>query len=138
MPADARRGRGQTLGRNQRLLRTAEFQAVYAAKGRAADGRLVVYARASGLEETRLGLSVGLRVGGSVVRNRVKRLLREAFRLNRAAFPAGYDIVIVPLASDYTFQEIDRRLKSLVPAAIRRFGEVAGRGGPAAERPGDP
>ena len=137
MSAGARRPR-QTLGRNQRLLRTAEFQAVYAAKGRAADGRLVVYARASGLAETRLGLSVGARVGGSVVRNRVKRLLRETFRLARATFPGGYNVVIVPLASDYTFQEIDRRLRSLVPAAIRRFDEIAGRGGQAAERPGDP
>jgi ribonuclease P protein component len=129
-PADRRPP--ATLNRDQRVRRTAGFQAAYAAKGRAADGRLVVYARVNGLGRTRLGLSVGARIGGSVVRNRVKRLLREAFRQARADFPTGYDIVIVPLAADYTFQEIDRRLRALVPAAVRRFGEMAARGAPPA------
>jgi ribonuclease P protein component len=121
------------------VLKTAEFKAAYAAKGRAADGRLVVYARANGLAEIRVGLSVGSRVGGSVVRNRVKRLLREALRQARADFPTGYDIIIVPLAADFTFQELDRRLRLLVPSAVRRFVEVAARSKtPAVERPGAP
>ncbi len=140
-PLKSRKAAGaprQTLGRNQRLLRTAEFQAAYAAKGRAADGRLVVYARANDRPETRLGLSVGARVGGAVVRNRIKRLLREAFRQTRAEFPGGYDIVIVPVAREYTFEEIQGRLRSLVPAALKRFVEVSSRTSRPAERPGAP
>ena len=109
-----------TLGRGLRLRNTTAFRAVYAARARAADGRLVAYARPNGLEVTRLGVSVGRRSGGAVERNRIKRLLREAFRQARAAFPRGYDIVLVSLGSDYTFAEMDRRIRVLVPGAIRR------------------
>jgi ribonuclease P protein component len=136
-PPDVRRRSRPTLGREERLRKTSQFAAVYAARGRTADGRLVVYARANGLPQMRLGLSVGARVGGAVARNRIKRLLREAFRQARAVFPGGYDIVIVPVVREFTLEDVDRRLRALVPAAIRRFGEV-GRGGGPAERPGGP
>ena len=114
------RGRA-TLGRRERVLKTSAFRAVYAARARAGDGRLVAYARASGLDTTRLGLSVGKRCGGAVERNRIKRLLREAFRQARRDLPAGYDIVLVPVARDYTLGELDGRIRALVPEAIRRF-----------------
>lgn len=123
-PASSRRR--ATLGRGERVLKTAAFRRVYAARARAGDGRLVVYARPSGLAVTRLGLSVGKSCGGSVQRNRIKRLLREAFRQVRQAMPAGYDIVVVPLGRDYTFAEVDARLRALVPEAIRRCSRAAG------------
>jgi ribonuclease P protein component len=107
------------------VRRTADFRAVYAARARAADERLVVYARPNGRPVTRLGVSVGRRSGGSVQRNRTKRLLREAFRQARAAWPPGLDIVVVALGRDYTFQEVDGRLRRLVPDAIRRAGPTA-------------
>jgi len=123
-----------TLARRQRLLKTAEFRAVYGARARASDGRLVVYARQNGLDATRLGLSVGRRVGGSVQRNRIKRLLREAFRHARAEFPPGYDVVIVPLAGEYALEEVARRLRTLVPQAVQRSAAArSGVSGKAAE-----
>jgi len=109
-----------TLSRRQRLLKASAFQVVYATRARAADACLVVYARPNGLGLTRLGLSVGKRYGGAVRRNRAKRFLREAFRLSRAAFPAGYDIVIVPIGRIESLADVERRLKALVPDAIRR------------------
>jgi ribonuclease P protein component len=115
-------GERPTLRRNQRILSTAEFRAAYAGRARAGDGRLVAYARPNGLRQTRLGVSVGKRCGGAVERNRVKRLLREAFRRMRATFGGGYDIVIVPLGRDYSLGEVDRSLRALVSAAIRRAG----------------
>lgn len=67
---------------------------------------MVVFVAPNGLGHARLGLSVGRRVGGAVRRHRVKRLLREAFRLEMAQLPAGYDLVVnvrqhevMPLAS---------------------------------------
>lgn len=109
-----------TLGRRQRILKTGEFRAVYAARGRAGDGRLVVYARPNGLGMTRLGVSVGKRCGNAVRRNRIKRLIREAFRQVRAEFPVGYDVVVVPVGRDYSFAEVDGGIRSLLPQAIGR------------------
>jgi ribonuclease P protein component len=124
-----------TLGRHQRLLKTVQFRAVYAARARAGDGQVVVYARANDLGRTRLGLSVSKRVGNSVRRNYVKRLMREVFRRLRADVPTGYDIVIVPLPGEYSLEDVRRRLSSLVPAAIRRSSS-GGRGkGPTATTP---
>ena len=112
-----------SLKPHERLRTTREFRAVYAARARAADGRLVVYVRPNPQGATRLGVSVGRRSGGAVQRNRTKRLLRETFRRARADLPGGYDVVIVTLGRDYTFEEVDRRIRSLVPEAVRRYAE---------------
>lgn len=60
----------------------SQFKAVYAARMKKTQGNLGMFSRPNGLRHHRLGLSVGKRVGGAVARNRVKRLLREAFRLS--------------------------------------------------------
>jgi ribonuclease P protein component len=80
--------------RRHRLSHRREFEAAYEGRVRAASGPLVVFAAANGLAHPRLGLSVGRRVGGAVRRHRIKRLLRESFRLEMAQLPAGYDLVV--------------------------------------------
>jgi len=80
--------------RAQRLGHAREFQAAYGRGLRKIRGPLTVFGRPNGLESSRLGLSVGRRVGPAVVRVRLKRLLREAFRQQRASMPPGYDLVV--------------------------------------------
>jgi ribonuclease P protein component len=83
-----------------RLSRSAEFDRVFRQGRSHANRVLVLYAFPRADESPagtpRLGLSVSRRVGGAVERNRVKRLLREAFELESARLPAGHDVVIVP------------------------------------------
>ncbi len=60
-----------------------------------ANGYLVLYARENHTQTNRVGITVGKKLGKAVVRNRVRRRLREAYRLNEGAFRSGYDIVVV-------------------------------------------
>lgn len=79
-----------------RIRRSADFQRVYARRCRASDNRLLVFGCPNGLAHPRLGLSVSRKLGGAVVRNRWKRLLREAFRLSGTRLPSGIDLVVIP------------------------------------------
>ena len=71
------------------------FRRAYSRGKTAADGRLALYVRRNGGRGSRLGLTVSTKVGCAVVRNRVRRRLREIYRLNAHRFKPGYDIVVV-------------------------------------------
>lgn len=65
-------------------------------KGKFSSGRcLVVYCRKNGLPYNRLGLTAGTKLGHAVVRNRIRRRIREAYRLSEERYVLGYDIVVV-------------------------------------------
>src|SRR5215213_772295 len=84
-----------TFPKSHHLRSPKEFDAVYAAKTRESRGPVTVYAIPNDLSHPRIGLSVSRKVGTAVRRNRIRRLLREAFRLMQHDFPRGYDLVIV-------------------------------------------
>ena len=77
-----------------RMRSRLAFARVYDAGQAHRTGPLVFFARPNDTASSRLGLSVGRRVGNAVQRNRIKRLLREAMRLQQHDLPAGYDVVV--------------------------------------------
>lgn len=80
------------------LKTNSEFGIVYRNGKSYANKYLVMYVLKNGLEKNRIGISVSKKVGNSVVRHRVTRLIRESYRLNEAAFHTGCDIVVVARA----------------------------------------
>jgi len=76
---------------------------------------LAVYVRPNRLGQNRLGLTVGTKVGKAVCRNRVRRLLRESYRLQEDKLKTGLDLVVVARvrAGHATFWQIDAALKNL-------------------------
>ena len=70
------------------------FRRLYATTGHA-NSYLVLYARKNRSDANRVGITVGKKLGHAVVRNRIRRRLREVYRLNEARFTPGWDIVVV-------------------------------------------
>jgi ribonuclease P protein component len=101
--------------KSHHLRSRLEFSAVFDGKVREARGPLMVYARPNDLCHPRLGLSTSRKVGTAVRRNRIRRLLREAFRHLQHDLPAGYDIVIVVRAHEpLALPEYQRLLSAII------------------------
>jgi ribonuclease P protein component len=104
--------------KSARLLKRAEFRGVYDEGQRRNGSYFAVFFRPNGLAETRLGVTVPVRIGGAVIRNRVKRRIREAYRLNRERIPQGWDIVMNPreAAGRIAFRSLEKEMMRLFPS----------------------
>jgi ribonuclease P protein component len=104
------------------LLRSSEYEHVAQQGRRALSSAFVVLvaARPEG-GPCRLGITASRKVGGAVVRNRIKRRIREWFRGTRAEFPGAWDILVIARqpATDLGFGELCSGLSALVGRAVR-------------------
>lgn len=94
------------------------FRRLYHTNGQA-NGCLVLYARKNRTSTNRVGITVGKKLGHAVVRNRVRRRLREVYRLNESKFQPGWDIVVVARtkAINSSFQTLTSSYLSLARKA---------------------
>ena len=101
---------------SESLKKNRDFQLIYKEGRSRANRYLVLYVRENGLTKNRFGVSVSKKVGKSVVRSRVTRLIRESYRLTEEQIAKGYDIVVIArvFANGASFQEIDHSLKHLL------------------------
>ena len=98
------------------LKKNYQFRFVYNRGKSIANRLLVMYVVRNGTNGNRFGISVSKKVGNSVVRSRITRLLRERYRLSESKFLAGYDIVVIARASakEATYKEVESALMHLL------------------------
>ncbi len=102
--------------KHEKVRKNSEFQVIYRRGKSFANNLLVLYVyrnrKNHGVPFNRIGISVSKKVGKSVVRSRVKRLINEAYRLNKDSYLKGYDFVIIARVSshDRSYSEVEKAL----------------------------
>ena len=100
---------------SESLKKTKDFQNVYRRGKSYANRYLVMYVLSNQTEGNRLGISVSKKVGNSVIRHHLTRLIRESYRLHEDMFNSGLDIVVVArsTAKDISYHEVESALLHL-------------------------
>ena len=100
---------------SESLKKYRDFQNVYESGKSYANRYLVMYVKENGTERNRLGISVSKKVGNSVVRHHLTRLIREVYRLHEDTFNSGLDVVVIArvAAKHVTFYEVENSLLHL-------------------------
>ncbi|MBV7275774.1 ribonuclease P protein component [Clostridium thailandense] len=102
-----------------KIRKNVEFRAIYRRGKSFSNALLVLYIYKNKKNVNRIGISVSKKVGKSVIRNRVKRLIKESYRLNRYGLNIGYDLVFIArnAANGRNYNEIDEAVKNLFKKA---------------------
>jgi ribonuclease P protein component len=112
-----------TFRPHERLKDPKDFRRAFERRRSESDQVLVVYGVENGLAHSRLGISVARKkVRAASSRNRLKRLVREAFRLSKAELPSGIDLVVIPRLQNASCDAVSVSLVELVTRIARRLG----------------
>ena len=105
--------------KEEKIRKNIEFRTVYRRGKSFSNQLLVLYIYKNRKELNRVGISVSKKVGKSVIRSKVKRLISESYRLNKNSIKKGYDLVFIARtgSNDKNYVEIERSLKNLFKRA---------------------
>lgn len=109
----------RTLPATRRVRKRRDFESAYAEGAKLVAEAFVLFVRRNERERSRIGVTATRRLGKNVVRNRAKRLVREAYRLHQDQFPEGYDYVVVVRAP-----LLDRKPAQLGPELVKAAREA--------------
>jgi ribonuclease P protein component len=121
----ARSGETQRFRAADRLKKRYEFRQVQLSGRRIHTPHFLIVVQPNALPTTRLGITVTKKVGNAVQRNRIKRVVREVFRKNRALFPSSHDVVFIAkrgsqgIDFDALLDEVRRAARKLRPEGAR-------------------
>lgn len=100
------------MEKKYRLRKNIEFKRVYNKGKNYWNRNLTLYVKKNGLEETRLGITITKKIGNAVVRNKIKRRVKEIYRLNKHRVKNGYDLIFIPKKNvvDLSYKELERSI----------------------------
>lgn len=111
-----------TFRPHERIKNSADFRRAFDRRKSVSNGALIIYGVENGLDYPRLGISVSRKkVRRATARNRIKRMIREAFRLQKAELAPGMDLIVLPRGGELTFAEAQESMASLGRDLARRL-----------------
>lgn len=108
--------RRNIMKKEERIKKNSHFRYVYGRGKSYSNSNLIMYLSRNGKNINRVGFSVSKKIGNSVIRNRVKRLMRESYRLNRHLLKKGKDIIFIARkgASELNYKEMENSVLNLI------------------------
>ncbi|MDR7871409.1 MAG: ribonuclease P protein component [Tissierellaceae bacterium] len=107
------------MEKKYRLRKNMEFKKVYSVGKKIWNRNFILYIKKNKLDETRVGFTITKRHGNSVVRNKIRRRLKESYRLNFDNVKTGYDLVFIPKQNilDISYKELENSMVHIMKIA---------------------